>query len=819
MLLGHAIFGEKNRGHALLGASPAATIASEIVGRMDLAGTQPPGTSWGPYVSGFRHEGHYVVARTSNDSDAQRNGMVFSRAFILPLDEAAMLVDIGGLFDLLANMVESRESVVDLKWVPNVPTAHPSAALAEALLADGNGPVIWPKQEGFEEAIAGLWCNLWPAARAGFSFGLAFRPQDLAASSPLIIAVPDSLAGRWGDYRHAASTSSPLDAAASLLVGAAEGAPLRKLMAELEADVRVISDLQQLADLQTTLANESKFETEVAALRNAAYLSPTSDLGLSLKRKLLARAIDAMSSASADSLLMTRNLNLSAFGASASFWKNVAAWTEQLLWDSAEHTLAAQIIRTAFADGGALAEWRKAVKNGIDVALAANQNKMIDGVWRIAMQAADIIELLAFRTSDLNAFEAALVARTPRRIDTDAGAAMMKIAVSPMLRRLHAAIAASSLRPHEAADAHIANPHHDVTTLQIALRHASPKDTINVALGREDEDLFAIAGALAAQDHKLLAPLALGKKQWRAIWRQALERDPSAWDGPRASRGAANVLWSELDNGDSEAWQLLRPLASTPLADISAHPARTRLWDRIPADLKPSVLAKTAEGAAAAFLSVQFDEGIEDLLSAELAKPQHCDAMLAKLVGEPARGAALFRLLPQLDEPRFRRWCDDVLEQNRCLSVPDSESFGRLIAARSWQNTASYFATLALAFTSPRSDLRPALRNSLELVGYVDRWFLGMSSAPAHQTRWVIFEELAINLYHTGPSHDELWSRAGGKNSKLPLQGNGAQKWRHVLDQARNGKLDIKMADLVQQMHIDYPANLALTKLQSEGLF
>lgn len=820
MRLGHAIFGERNRGHALLCASTAADlIAPAIVGRMDLPGTQPPGTSWKPYVSGFSHDDHFVISRTMNDEQAQRAGMVFSRALILPLASAEALSDIGGLFDLLARLGQRREPVDDIEWAPSEATAQASAAMAEALLADGEGPVIWPRQDGFEEAIAGLWRNLWPSARAAFSFSLAFRPQDLAANPPLVIAVPSALAGRWGNYRRTGSASSAEGAAAALLVGETAGEPLRALMTELGTRAGAIADLRQLSDLQMALAEEGNFEIDVTAIRNVAYLSPSPDLGRTLKKKLLGRAIDAMAAADASAILMARNLDLSPFASSSAFWKKMAGWAATSLWTAAAPLVTARVIRIAFADSGALVEWRSAVKSGIDVAVAASSATMLACVWQIALAAPDILEILVSRASDLDAFEVALIAQTPRQIPIDAGAVLMAVASTLGRPRLHAAIAASSIRPLQAVDAHMAEGHWDSASLEIALRHASPKEKIDVALDRDVADLFAIAGAAAAQNPKLLASLAIANKRWRTIWREALARNPGAWEGPRSPRSAADALWSDLVGGDSEVLQLLRPLAATPLADISAHPARPRIWSLVPSDLRQTILTTTAKGAAAAFMAGRFDEGIEEILGIELAKAEHSDPMLSALVQDPARGIALFRLLPQLDEGIFRAWCDEMLRHTPTLPAPVAENLGRLLAARMWRDTASHLATLATSYLSSRTDLRPALRNCLDLVGFLDRWFLGMTSAPPSETRWDILQEVAIELYHTGPGHDELWSRAGGKNAKLPLQGNGAAKWRHVITQARNGKLDVKMAHLVKQMHIDYPGNRALSKLHSERLF
>lgn len=71
---------------------------------------------------------------------------------------------------------------------------------------------------------------------------------------------------------------------------------------------------------------------------------------------------------------------------------------------------------------------------------------------------------------------------------------------------------------------------------------------------------------------------------------------------------------------------------------------------------------------------------------------------------------------------------------------------------------------------------------------------------------------LFSDLYPTGPVHDGIWARAGGKVSQLNLSGNGLAQWHAALTRASlGGELTLKR--LASAALEDYPGVEALRKL------
>src|SRR5574337_161690 len=86
----------------------------------------------------------------------------------------------------------------------------------------------------------------------------------------------------------------------------------------------------------------------------------------------------------------------------------------------------------------------------------------------------------------------------------------------------------------------------------------------------------------------------------------------------------------------------------------------------------------------------------------------------------------------------------------------------------------------------PMNGVRPALRTCISLVGFFDRFLYGLSHVTSSE-KWDALVELAAELYPTGPNHDGLWERAGGRDSDLGWGGNGRSRWRDALGRIRRG--------------------------------
>lgn len=74
---------------------------------------------------------------------------------------------------------------------------------------------------------------------------------------------------------------------------------------------------------------------------------------------------------------------------------------------------------------------------------------------------------------------------------------------------------------------------------------------------------------------------------------------------------------------------------------------------------------------------------------------------------------------------------------------------------------------------------------------------------------WRQLEPIMVQLYPAGPSHNEIWSRAGGDLSALAPSGNGRAAWHAALRMLANGGggVEITMHTLLAVALEDFPVN------------
>lgn len=76
-------------------------------------------------------------------------------------------------------------------------------------------------------------------------------------------------------------------------------------------------------------------------------------------------------------------------------------------------------------------------------------------------------------------------------------------------------------------------------------------------------------------------------------------------------------------------------------------------------------------------------------------------------------------------------------------------------------------------------------------------------------------ERTFVQLYPSGPMHDEIWSRAGGDISALASGGNGRASWHSAIKMLSlgGGGAEITLETLLETARIDFPNNSTLNGL------
>lgn len=813
MRVEQAIYGEvAGRGHGLRTSSTNAPVVASIASKLDLPDVAPPGVRvWSPFVRGFPIDEHYILARTFLDSSASRGGMVLTHALIISLDDMCEVKSLGALFGLLApSVAHLPDPVVTFEFDTADSAQAPAADLigtANALAGQESTPVVRLGVEDFEHLVDSLWRNLWPALRRTFAFRLSFDPKDVVEQpTPMLVYTPEQLQARWMNYR----TVKPEDqtsnsALAEILCGQRDVQPILILAKDFGLEVDTLRELSRLERLHTLLSGSENFDDLLAAIRLADGLSNRPTLGVSIKDKLIGRFTTLIPGAGCKQLLPMRNLALSGFSNTRSLWSAVEVLVRNLEFTPEDDSDLMEIVAASVDEELALPQWRAAVTTGLSSAARQDKSDIFPAIWRWA-ECSQTVFAATIDTLPADAVvEYRLAEAVPRTLRVTSLASLL----SPLLKKrwltAYGAALAAMLSPLDAAGQQLKvdkNPEHS-GGLRSALRYASPHQTLECALAYQDLRLVRLCADLAAAHPQILSNIRCDDITEQKVWGIAIGKKFSLWNAPSNATGVRNNVVAQLTEGRSVDVGLLEALAQTPLADLSAVPERFRVWPLLPSSLRNHYLEATATGWLDAVGKGALMSPPEAELECAIISSPYLQSVLERSSVEVGVRLSIVSALPSFREEAFIAWLNYLLNGVHTFSHKDSEQLGTLVASRRWERTAKY---LSDQLDCGRPDLMPGLRLCVDLLNLYTRWILGISKPNATE-KWKAFEDEVCTLYPSGPDDDELWSRAGGKNSDLPgWSQNGATRWHIALTSIRSGARPTAR-DVLTVMCRDFPSN------------
>lgn len=821
MRVDQAIYGTIRNGHGLRCASGDRRLAADLAQRLDLPDTEPLGADWSPVTSGFPSRDRYVLARTFSDPTVGRSGMVVSHALICQVAEIA---DASDLRSLLAHLITSAAAAPDavetLDVLPaqGMPPATPDLAdTAQALVTRGNGPVVRIGSDGFEELVVALWGRLWPALRGKLYFRLSFSPKDIVGNpGPTIVCTPASLIGRWQDQRIVGRNVAGGLKAAGMIDGSPDGGDLRAFGEKIGANLDGFQDLQLLEQAHAmATANPDTVARLVSAARLVERLSPDPARGAAEKEAIVGRLARALCGATPSEILTLRNLALPGLATSGALWQGLEDWLAVSGHPPQHDAEATTIVTDALVGTEAVAPWRAAAMRGLERSSTAPGGAFASAFWRWARAASRTSPPLVALAAGRGALDA-VVAAAPAELDAATAKPIIDAAARSGLARLHAVAAGGSMKPVDAARAQAAaEKGTDPDAMRLALRRAKPTEILDAFAEVPDERVLAIAGEAVAKNPNLLARRDMSTVPNRRIWAAALKGTPAAWNGPAEPRKAFDQLLAEQIDGAHPPAELLDRLSTTPLADVTSCPRRAELWARLPVTVRDRLLAATADAWFARVGGGAKEAAPEAPLNDRILADARLDPLLDKVTARGiAEGLRLVDALGGLEAERFRMWVLNAVRSTRPLTPSDADLIGRALAARRRRDVVSELLTL---YRGGRSDVAPALRHCLDLIGFWDRLFLDITTVSSAE-KWDSFAGLAADLYPKGPDQDALWSRAGGRDSDLRHHGSGNERWHDALRGIQNGRPP-RVSKLIGEMRTDYPQNPNLRMLAGDALF
>ncbi|MGW4137694.1 GAP1-N1 domain-containing protein [Streptomyces mirabilis] len=815
-----ALFGEVRGGHALKDTSGPRGLAVELAPRLDLPDTAPSGVEWSPFLSGFAHHDHYVLARTFLDAQATRAGMVLSHALIVPLND---LVSASDLRPLLARLIARPRAPLtitplEIELGNDIPPAATDLPAAAAALAQRSpGPAVRLGHQGFDDLIVSLWARLWPAMRRDFAFRLSFGPKDIVETpTPALVCTPHALVARWHGHQRLDTVSPVPDSlAAAALTGHEQSTLLRSFADEIGAEATAFSELPLLEQAyRLTTDAPDTIDNTITAVRLVQRLSPEPTRGTSGKAKLLQRLLHQLETSTTGDVLTLRNLDMQGFEHAQAVWTQLETWTGDNTFPPAQDTSFTTMIQDATDTSKSTRQWREAVLGGLRKAAGTPGQAFARAVWRWVAADPELTRPLWTAVGPDNAMEARLVETAPRTLPLSAAQHIIDIAREERLFRLHGAAVSTAFPPCEAARLQLtAEAAPSADGLELALRNATPEQTVRCSIDIGDPRMIELAGKHAARKPILLADLDFSTPTAQALWTASLKCDLNSWQGPANPQAAFHAALTDLIDGRPVHDGLISTLSQTPLADLAVFSRRSELWAKLSGPDFDAVTRATVQGWLAKASVGLPPFHLEPHLQTAVLRSPELDSQLSRM--EAGEVVGIVMALPAFDEYRFRRWLRTAPSHGPRIPPATWEAIGRLALDRYWRHTADELTGM---LRQGRDDVRPALRACLPMIGLLDRWRHKLSAiSPAE--RWKALEDLAAELYPAGPSDRELWERAGGRTADLDQIGSGRTRWHQALQRIEHGIGNPRLKQLLNEMRNDYPANQSLSFFASNQEF
>ena len=822
MQIEQALYGEARGGHSLLEGSDNDAVSREIVQRLDLPDTAPPGVEWSPFLRGFPYRDRYLLSRTFLDTRASRGGMVFSHALIAPLDEIASTSDLRPLLELLTSDDRSRSpaKTIDLVGIEtNLPDSDELLDAAEALASMIELPVVRAGQAGFDELVVALWARLLPGMRRNFAFRLSFGPHDLVEDlAPALVCTPHSLVGRWTEYRVIKSSDvhQPTSLASALLSGRGDSATLVEFMGEIGVEPSTFTELRLVEKACRLCGEEPTPESCIGAVRLVGKLSPSPDVGCVRKELLILRLQEAVSKASVEHILLMRNLQLSAFPSPDRVWQTLKTWVVGNIYPQGQDRNMLSALQGA-TSGCAVPEWQAAFLAGLATAARACNSYFRDAFWRWIQMCPEVVDSALNKVMTESDVETCLAKSAPCNIAKDIAEVLLVLARSRGWLRVHGVVLSTMCSPLDSARLQIAvdTDLSSIEGLRLSLRNSKPEEVLNCALAIGDRRIILLAGELAAKHPDLLAQVDLRVMNAQAVWREALVINFDSWQGPVNPGEAFHTLLNcFLESGETDL-PLINQLSVTPVGNLVSYPRRAEVWLQMEGATLHNLISATAKGWLIHASNGHVPFRPEAKLESALLAGDELEQTLNELVpGSLGVAISIISVLDRYTENSFKRLIRKKISSSDSLSIPDAEEVGRLILDRRWKETAE---CLVEQYRLGRQDLSPALGMFYNMLDFWTRYSLGLLRQSKSE-KWNALEDLATDLYPGGPSDEGVWERAGGRDGDLSFHETGRSQWREALRKVRSGK-GVRLIAILEVMKEDFPNNQQVFRLSRDPVF
>lgn len=790
MRIHKAWYGPKG-GHALLHCTEPTlqAVFRQAAWLTDLPGTAPAGLAWAPYFRTGIQQDYFVLVHTRPSQASDRAGMVDSVAAFVPLNELAQVPDMRAL---AANVRESHDSQSQEPFeaieAAQEPTGSPAPMLlriADALISATTRPVVHVGQVGFDDIMLDLLQLVPRPLRREVLFSLSFAPGE--PGDPFAVAAPRELASRFAPAQVLKPSETGPTTRVAALLNLPEGRPLLEFGEQAGFDLQSPSALVLLDRALELWTAETSVDNAITLVRLLAARSSDAPTARELRAAALERLTATADQWTPADVLSMRNLPLDRFDSGT---------LAQALQDWVAHRAGSvrasvpedhQLFTQASSAAAQQDWWNRRAQEGFAVASKASPAAVSALAWgTMANSPQDAEPVLSFL--DEHKLLTTLSESVPAKLATPVAETVAQVSASRQAWELCGAALAAAHAPAIALSEVLklaTTKGARRAAIEFALKKATPAELVELAVRKDLEEVTRLAANAVVS-----RPSLIGDFDWNSpVWFDILQlvsdkRRSTVADVPNRIKGLQGVI--AAGEKSKRVWA---PLVSTGLADLSKVPNRSDAWALIPGELLRDTVSLTAKGWVASLLDgTAAMAGLEEPLGSEVRVMLRGSSVLATV---SQKHPALFMSVVKEVHPGSDHDCVSLLDSlagaGTWLAPGPAAAVGALIRERFWRSAASRAASLART----RDEFLAVCKECLNVMPLWDSFPLSLRMGKAVEIRpdeaWQMFEETLAKMYPAGPTDQEVWSRSGGHNEDLNLDGTGVAQWHRCLKQVRSG--------------------------------
>lgn len=822
MVIQQAVYGVST-GHALLKSSDEALSKefNNAAWRTDLPATCPFGVTWAPFFRLVRLEGWMLFVHTRPDAGAERGGMVFSRAALIPIRDVASLNDLCEI-----------AVVLQQPWSPNDPlppisvtgssgddgspeVADLTTAVARALLRDMTRPVVVVQQDSFDSAVFQLWRRVPPEFRSKLTFGLSFGPEDVHELA--VVSTPKALVSRWDPSQIvSAEPGAAIDGSVATILDLQINSSVRKFAKRMALPLDSPKAIAIAMRAWELWGVESTPSGDVQLLRILTERAGTGEEPSVARTVVAKRLAAAVPSWAALDVLSMRNLDIASLKEAELLAGALTSWTQHRSVSATPESFLD--VLTSWASEKPTQAWRDGVEAGLRAVLADKRGaeNIFALIWRAITEVSSRSKRLLSLLDGLP-HEKRLTACVDCNLSQSVADQILPAAVSKDWWQLAGTLLARSRSPSEALKAALfvapSAKSSRKTLVASSLSEATATELADAAIASHDAVAMQLAAEACGKTPSVLRKFDWKRYEWFQLFKGAYDISPSVLcELPDRVAGIGQTIAAQM--AVDAIWQAV---AHTPLADLADAPGRERAWDLIPAGLVERILDVTARSWLRKFeqgqrLATDLEPRLAVAVSMIAKQPGYLiDALRREPASLPLYLAAFCF---DTDRDAFR-FLGDLKDSDLRLAEASSRALGRTLVVNGWHAAGRD----AVKWLHSRHDFQAMYRECNSLLSPLDRlwvtFMLGLPSPLSMEEAWEVFGTEAANLYPTGPWHNEIWSRSGGHNEDLVHEGSGKASWHRCMRDLRNG-IHPGAEALLREMMNNFPNNNTLRQLEQQ---